>query len=147
MLNDTYKNLVFDLSNQFQYISEIYLLRAILGLVTEYAEFLAEPSLDELGDCLFWYTAIKLCHSTKFVIGDGDFDSIKLMEAGEKLTRVGKQKLSDEKQTKMNRQLDTQLSLFYNKVILNYLEQNNFSISDLQTQNMVKLTGRYEITS
>jgi hypothetical protein len=142
---NSYEYQVLNLSNRRQYSYDTYLLRAILGLVTEHAEFIEKPSLDELGDCLFWYTAIGLCYPTQSSSQyHGEFDTLKLMEAGEKLTRVKSQKISEEKEMKMINQIETQLYLFYNSVILPYLKQNSCSVSDLQLLNVTKLNSRYE---
>ncbi len=114
------------------------ILRAAAGFIAEYNEFLACRSLDELSDCVFWWTLLV----EEFDCPPDyhpEFEPIKILDAIEKLTRVRNLAPSTHETDKLVMTISKQLSGFY----WNYIHPSEYSLGEIQDYNRKKLTESY----
>lgn len=124
--------------NSYSYVEN--LLRAAVGLTSEYNEFIAEPSLDELGDCLFWWVILcDILTPDLNVDTNQGFNTGVILDCVEKKSRVGRAELDQKRGKNIDQTLNNQMAKFMSEIF----HPTGFSMEEVCLYNMEKLRGRY----
>ncbi|MGL5077436.1 MAG: hypothetical protein ACRDBG_16640 [Waterburya sp.] len=140
-----YITFVHQQANYDSYTWAENLLRAGIGFVSEFFEYKNSYAPDELGDCLFWWSILTAefgsVPKNEFnPEARTNFNPINILDAIEKLTRVGEVSPSSEKVDRLVTIINNELSAFYWK----YLHNSEYTLEEIQEMNRRKLIKRSE---